>query len=254
MSYRIYKNSIKQKTSNALFEYVLRICKFYNPKIFRNKIFPKKWTNQKFISKMTLLRKNKKTFSSIYKSIQISNELKKVPFENNLQKIASNYLKVNEKNLSIRDIQLRMDFPNDSRNSYGWHQDNAYDEFNLNSKNGVILWIPLVDTNKDNGALVIKKGSQYSSFNCSKRISKGDDYNSEQILVKPKYLKKYRDAHIDVRKNNCLATYSGIFHKSGVNLSSHIRFTLIVRYNNQLSKDFLFYRMLKKNNSNYFEG
>ena len=163
--------------------------------------------------------------------------------ENNLQKIASNYLKVNEKNLSIRDIQLRMDFPNDSRNSYGWHQDNAYDEFNLNSKNGVILWIPLVDTNKDNGALVIKKGSQYSSFNCSKRISKGDDYNSEQILVKPKYLKKYRDAHIDVRKNNCLATYSGIFHKSGVNLSSHIRFTLIVRYNNQLSKDFFIVKL-----------
>ena len=32
----------------------------------------------------------------MYDTIQISNELQKVPFENNLQKIASNYLKINE--------------------------------------------------------------------------------------------------------------------------------------------------------------
>ena len=41
-----------------------------------------------------------------------------------------------------------MDFPNDKRNSYGWHQDNAYDEYNLSSKNGAVLWIPLIKTNK----------------------------------------------------------------------------------------------------------
>ena len=146
--------------------------------------------------------------------VSFSNELKKVPFENNLQKIASNYLKVNEKNLSIRDIQLRMDFPNDSRNSYGWHQDNAYDEFNLNSKNGVILWIPLVDTNKDNGALVIKKGSQYSSFNCSKRISKGDDY---QIFFTAPKSKK------------------GIIRKISSNLSLKITKIGIIQKNSQKS-------------------
>lgn len=247
MSYRIYKNSIKQKTSNSLFEYVLRVCNFYNPKIFNEQIYPKKWIDPKFVSKITSLRKDKKIFSSMYDTIQISNELQKVPFENNLQKIASNYLKINEKNLSIRGVQLRMDFPHDTRNSYGWHQDSAYDKFNLNSSNGVILWIPLVDTNKGNGTLVIKPGSEHSSFNCSKRISKGTRYTSEQTLVMPKYLKKYRSTHANVKKNYCLVTYSGIFHKSGINSSNRIRFTIVIRYNNQLSKDFIFYRRLINN-------
>ena len=242
MSHRIYKNSIKENTSNSLFKYILRVCNFYSPKIFDKQTYPKTWTDPEFVSRMMLLRKDKEKFSSVYDSVQLSNELIKISFENNLQKIASNYLKINEKNLSIRVVQLRMDFPNDTRNSYNWHQDSAYDKFSLNSNNGVILWIPLIDTNKKNGTLVIKPGSEYSGFNCSKRVSKGDRFNSEQILVMPKYLKKYRSKHINLKKNNCLVTYSGIFHKSGINLSDHIRFTLIAKYNNQLSKDFVFYR------------
>lgn len=242
MTYRIYKNSIEQRASNNLFKYVLSVCEFYNPKLFNRKIYSKKWMDKKFISKMHILRKDKKKFSSIYKTIQISNELKKIPFENNLHKIASRYLKINEKKLAIRSIQLRIDYPNDTRNSYGWHQDSAYDELNLKSKNGVVLWIPLIDTNTENGTLIIKSGSENHSFKSSQKVKKGNKYNSEQILVMPKYLKKYKDKHISVKKNCCLATYSGIFHKSGINSSNHIRFTLIVRYNNQLSKDFLFYR------------
>jgi len=246
MSYRIYKNSINQKTSDSLFKYILRVCNFYSPKIFKNQKYPKKWIDPKFVSKLILLRKDKNLFSSIYNTIQISNELQKIPFKNNLEKIASSYLKINEKNLSIRDIQFRIDFPNDKRNSYGWHQDNAYDKFNLNSKNGVVLWIPLVDTNKKNGTLMVKLGSENNDFNCSKRISKGDKFKSEQILVMPKYLKKYNSVDVNVKKNNSLTTYSGIFHKSGINSSNQIRFTLIIRYNNELSKDFIFYRKLKK--------
>ena len=55
--------------------------------------------------------------------------------------MAQKFLKTSYKNLTIRGIQLRMDFPNDKRNSYGWHQDNAYDHYNLSSKNGAVLWI-----------------------------------------------------------------------------------------------------------------
>jgi hypothetical protein len=251
MIYKIYKNSINQKTSDSLFKYILRVCNFYSPKIFKKEKYPKKWIDLKFISKLNLLRKNKNFFSSIYNTIQISNELQKIPFENQLDKIASSYLKIDKKKLSIRDIQFRMDFSNDIRNSYGWHQDSAYDKFNLNSKNGVVLWIPLVDTNKENGTLMIKPGSENSDFNRSKKIPKIDKFSSEQILVMPKYLKKYKSVHVNVKKNNCLATYSGIFHRSGINSSDHIRFTIIVRYNNEFSKDFIFYRKLKKNKFNF---
>ena len=247
MSYKIYKNCISKSLSDSLFNYVLKVCNFYSPKIFNLKRqYPKKWTDPKFISEMTKLRENKKAFSSLYDTVQISNELQKIPFKSNMETIASKFLKIKKENLSIRGIiGFRMDFPNDTRNSYGWHQDSAYDRYNIKSNNGVVLWIPLINANKENGTIVIKPGSENRSFNCSKRIFSGDKYKSEQIIVMNKYLKKYPSKSVDVKKNDGLATYCGIFHKSGVNLSNQIRFTLIVKYNNQLSKDFLFYRRLK---------
>ena len=41
---------------------------------------------------------------------------------------------------------------------------------------------------------------------------------------------------------------SYIPHKSGINTSDHIRFSIVVRFNNQFSKDFLFYRNIKIKN------
>tara|TARA_B100001559_G_C16419680_1_gene584467 strand:- start:239 stop:988 length:750 start_codon:yes stop_codon:yes gene_type:complete len=246
MSYKIYPDCIKKNDSNELFKYILSLCNFYKPGTFKSfSNYSKTWTDPKFIKSMQKLRNSKRIFSSIYDSIQVSNELQKIPFNSRLDKIATDFLKVKNINLLIRGIQFRIDFPNDSRNSYGWHQDNAYDQYNTYSKNGVVLWIPLIDTNENNGTLIIKPGSELSSFNCSKRFYSGDKYKSEQILVLKKYLNKYKSLSVDVKKNHCLATYCGIFHKSGVNISNHIRFTMVVRYNNQLSKDFLFYRNLK---------
>lgn len=246
MSYKIYQNCISVKSSNNLFKFFLKSCYFYCPSIFKKSDnFKNKWTDQRFIAKMTNFRKKyKKRFSAMYNSIQVSNELSKFIFENNLVSIAKNFLGIKEENLLVRGLGLRMDFPNDNRNSYGWHQDNAYDRYNLYSKNGVILWIPLIDTNKDNGTLIIKPGSQYSSFNCSKLIRKGSKYQSKQIIVMKKFLNKYKSKSIDVKKNSSLATYSGIFHKSGENISNQIRFTVVVRYNNLFSKDFLYFRNL----------
>ena len=100
------------------------------------------------ISKFYLLKyPTKKTFF-------LQDIIPKIIFNCKLDLIAQKFLEINCDNLSNRDIQLRMDFPNDKRNSYGWHQDNAYDQSNLYSKNGAVLWIPLINTNKKNGTLI----------------------------------------------------------------------------------------------------
>ena len=46
-----------------------------------------------------------------------------------------------------------------------------------------------------------------------------------------------------MKKNISSDVTNAIVKTSGVNLSSHIRFTLIVRYNNQLSKDFFIVKL-----------
>ncbi len=246
-SYKIYKKTISVNSSKFLFKHLLSICNFYKPNTFKSfKIYKNLWNDESFTKKMIGLRKNKKLFSSIYDTMQLSNELYSIAYKNNFNSIASKFLSVPASNLMLRSVQFRMDFPDDSRNSYGWHQDNAYDKYNLLSKNGVVLWIPLVDTNVNNGTLIIKPGSENSTFKCSKKVFSGNKYKSEQILVMKKYLKKYKSKSINVKKNNCLTTFCGLFHKSGVNTSNHIRFTIIARLNNMLSKDFLFYRRITK--------
>ena len=180
--------------------------------------------------------------------MKLSNVLNNLPFENKLQKIAAEFLKIDEDKLGVRGVQFRIDVPSDKRNVYGWHQDNAYDNFNTNSKNGVIFWIPLINTSKYNGTLIIKPGSELSSSKCSFVKTKKSKFKSQQILVQNKFLNKYKTKHINVKKRQALLTYSGIFHKSGKNISKNIRFTIIMRYNNVFSKDFIYYRNLKNQN------
>ena len=192
MSYKIYKNCISERNSKKLFDFIIRSCEFYCPLVFnKREIYKNTWLDKKFIKKMKIFRKNyKDRFSAMYDSIQLSNQFKKIIFNCNLDLIAEKFLDTSCDNFCNRDVQFRMDFPNDSRNSFGWHQDNAYDEYNLSSKNGAVLWIPLIKTNKKNGTLIVKEGSENSTFKFSKKIKKGTKFTSEQILVKEKYLKK----------------------------------------------------------------
>lgn len=246
MSYKIYRDCISEEKSRKIFNFVVKSCEFYCPSIFKKKeSYKKTWLDKKFINRMLKFRKNyKERFSAMYDSIQTSNQFQKIVFSCNLDLIAGKFLKTNSQNLLLRDIQLRMDFPKDKRNSYGWHQDNAYDQYNLYSKNGAVLWMPLINTTKKNGTLIVKIGSENSSFKCSRRVKKGTKFTSEQILVKKKFLNKYKSKSINCPKNSALTTYCGIFHKSGNNTSNNIRFTIVTRYNNQFSEDFKFFREL----------
>ena len=245
-AYKIYKDSISKTSSRKFFNFLLNVIKSYEND-FCKKNVNLNWDDRNFNRELIKLRKNKKDiFSSIYNSLLKSNELQKIPFENKLHQIASDYLSINQSKLSIRSITFRMDPPNDKRNSYGWHQDSAYDKFNVDSKNGAILWIPFSNTTKKNGTLMIKTGSENSTFHCSKLYKKGTKYISRQILVQKKFLKKYKSKHVPVKKNNALVTYNGIFHKSGNNTSKNFRFTLVVRYRNLFAKDFIYRRNLEK--------
>lgn len=243
-SYLIANNALSKQFSKNLFKYFINLIEFYEPRFKQNKF--KDWDDLNLSKELIKLRKkNKSKFSAIYDTMKISNILNNLPYKNNLDITAAKFLRINKDKLGVRGVQFRIDVPNDKRNTYGWHQDNAYDNFNTDSKNAAIFWIPLVDTNKKNGTLIIKPGSELSSSKCSYLKTNKSKYKSQQILVKKKYLKKYKDKNINVKKRQALITYAGIFHKSGKNTSNKIRFTVIMRYNNIFSKDFIHYRNIK---------
>lgn len=240
-TYKIYKKALSNKSSNSLFEHFIKVCSFFTPQDFYKKKFLG-WEDKRLAGLLIKIRKDKKLFSNIYKTLQISNELQKIIVLDKLHKIASDFLKIESKYLTVRSAQLRIDPPNDQRNTYGWHQDNAYYDYNIESKNGAVLWIPLITTNQKNGTLVVKLGSENNSTSCSSKTKSRSKFKSEQILVKPRILKKYKSKHVNVKKNNALVIHAGTFHKSGNNTSNKVRFSIIVRFNKIFSKDFIYYR------------
>lgn len=240
--YKIFDKVISKKTSIHLFNIVNRLCQFYSPEIFNKKKYKNNWIDIEFNKKLINLRKkNRKVFAAIYDTLLKSNALNKFCYDNKFDIVAAKFLGVNKDYLTIRSCTLRMDVPNDRRNLYGWHQDSAYDNFNTSSTNGVVLWAPLINTSKKNGTLMVKPESQNEGNVCN-LTKKGGKYSSVQITASPKFLKKYKTKSVNVKKNSALATYSGIFHKSGDNSSNKVRFVFIVRFNKILSKDFIHFR------------
>ena len=240
-TYKIYKKALSNKSSNSLFEHFIKVCSFFTPQDFYKKKFLG-WEDKRLAGLLIKIRKDKKLFSNIYKTLQISNELQKIIVLDKLHKIASDFLKIESKYLTVRSAQLRIDPPNDQRNTYGWHQDSTYSKLHTNPKNEIICWLPLVNTNKKNGTLIVKPGSHIINKNVSYSKSKEEKYKSKQFLIKKKFLNKFKSSQINVKANSVLASYANLFHKSGFNYSNKVRFTIVVRFYKVLVDDYVYYR------------
>ena len=240
--YEIFKNKISSRSNRDLFNALNSFCKFYSPGLFRKK-YRKKWLDAEFSNDLIYLRKkNKKVFAAIYDSLARSSLLYNLCYTNDLHKLAAKILKTNDKHLGIRDPKLRMDVPKDKRNSYGWHQDSAYSNLHEDPKNELVFWIPLINTNAKNGTLIIKPKSHEIYGNISYLKRKDGKFMSQQYIIKNRYLKKFKSKSVNVLANSALVTFANLFHKSGVNSSKKVRFTLLVRFYKILSKDFKHYR------------
>tara|TARA_A100001011_G_C14235849_1_gene810991 strand:+ start:99 stop:884 length:786 start_codon:yes stop_codon:yes gene_type:complete len=242
LGFSIFKNYLSKKDSIDLFNTFQNYCKFYCPNLFTDS-YKNKWLDVNFNNQLIKLRKdNPKIFAAIYNSFARSSAMYQFCYDSELNKLAADILEEDKENLGVRDPVLRIDVPSDKRNTYGWHQDSAYSKLHTNSKNEIIFWIPLVNTTKKNGTLIVKPKSHIINKNVSYLKSNGGKYTSKQFLIKERFLKKFKSSHINVKANSVLASYANLFHKSGFNSSSKIRFTIIVRFYKILVNDYIHYR------------
>lgn len=242
LGYKIYKKKVSKISKFRFlnsFKKILKVCletrKF---SVLKNVI---SWEDQILHDTLINLRINDKDkFSLIYDLMQKNICLNFFCNQNYLYNIAANFLNIKRDEMMMTS-QFRMDTPSDKRNIYNWHQDSAYDKLNQIPSNGVVLWMPLINTNKNNGTIVIKPKSQKENnvYNLKKKWSK---FNSPQLTVPNAYLKKYKSKSVPIKTGDCLALYPNLFHKSGNNQSNKIRFTILSRFNKILTKDFVIYR------------
>lgn len=240
----IKKNSFDHHNQKKLLSSFYKICKFFAPKYFKkSKVYS--WGSRSLNDGLIKLRKNNPLlFSVIYDSTLRSQSLNSFIFNSEFENIAKKILKINKEEICMHGAMLRIDCPYDTRNTYDWHQDSAYDKLNTNPMNGSVVWSPLVNTNKKNGALILMPGShkEKTVFYKPEKLGKNKSIKSRQILVPEKMLKKYKSKQVSLEAGNSIVCYSNLFHKSGYNDSDKIRFTVLVRYNKITSKDFLYYR------------
>jgi len=143
--------------------------------------------------------------------------------------------------ITLADVAIRLDSPNDSRNALEWHQDSSYYRQNKSGKNGVVAWSPLIqDISLDMGPIeFLRKSQKIGTLMTSKKESKNKLF-SKKISITQNKIKKYLKeiTCIDVKQGDVLLMNLDMIHRSGRNLSDKFRITLLGRYHNSKSKDY----------------
>jgi ectoine hydroxylase-related dioxygenase (phytanoyl-CoA dioxygenase family) len=234
----------------------------YIENFFDNKLIKK--LNKSIILSLDEILKKKKLYST-FKNYKLNKKLfefrKKYPlyfseFFETLQTIANIYPPLVEKkvlsiveqllNISIdfitlTDVGVRLDSPNDTRNALEWHQDSSYYRQNNSGKNGVVAWSPLVqDISLEMGPVeFLRKSQKIGTLMTSKEKSKNRLF-SRKISINQNKIQKYlkNATCIKIKQGDVLLMSLDMIHRSGKNLSDKFRITLLARYHNSKSDDF----------------
>ena len=229
----IVKNLIERKKINLVKESIdLNLQKYLK----KSKIKKSKDIHH---SLLDLRKKNRKNFSYLFDSLQTMNFNYDIMTSENVQKIVSKLLYVKTNLITLTDVALRLDPPIDKSNTLGWHQDSSYFRQNNSGKNGIVLWTPInkltakhgflefLDKSHRLGPLNIKKQKTKKKFSSSKR-----DIDEKQITNFNKIIT------YDLQLGDVLLMNLDIVHRSGNNVSSQFRFSLLGRFHNMIKEDF----------------
>ena len=131
--------------------------------------------------------------------------------------------------------RCRIDPPNDSKRTYGWHQEVFY---TLPKSQFLQTWAPLIrDTTISNGTIEICKGSHKSDI-------PHQDWNEKkgyatQIIVDKKEVAKYPKVKVEMEVGDILIFTGKTFHRSGNNTSDEVRYSLVGMYHDIDNLDFI---------------
>ena len=226
-------------------------CKFSNDE---SSFFgmEKPWNTNLFHEKLVELRKNdRESFGAIYDSLKTSLPVMGVVTEDKITRYAAEFLKTSVSDLAISEPMCRLDVPNDERNNLAWHQEQSYFPQNRNGLHGLVCWVPLIDVTKEMGAIHI---SPKSFLEGTVKLSgdgdtKKDGFHSTQINVPQELVEKYDDVVAQVNEGDAVFFNMLMFHRSGINTSSKIRFAIQGRIHIATADDFCPFELINYYNS-----
>jgi ectoine hydroxylase-related dioxygenase (phytanoyl-CoA dioxygenase family) len=200
MEYITKKNIIKKSIIKKGFANFLNFAEEFGLNTNNKKYFKDNWSNKELHE--NLIKLKKKQYSQIYDNFQKSSFIYDLLNSNRLFSLAANFLNTDLDKLFLHNAYLRMDKPKDKKHILGWHNDDIY------SKKGCTIWCPLTNVSPLNGTIQIVPGST-------------KEFDQKQ---------KNKSKNINLTQGDLLIFNVKMFHRSGYNKSSKIRFVLIYHF------------------------
>lgn len=256
--YHIAKGVVDPEKTSALQENIFWLYQRFAQDAERWAEWPP-WNTQEFHQQLLDLRaRSPQTFSVFYDSAQTSIVLGQLVLSPSIVEEAADLLGVRVSELSMEKPEFRMDAPFDERNKARWHQEQSYFGANKDGLRGITVWLPIIDTTPDLGPLDVCPGSHAEGFigpgstkwqtNLSPMAVESPvgpnsgpepDYMvTEQLEVPQQYIDKYETKSVPMKVGDALLFNMLIFHRSGSNISDHMRFSAQLRIHTATADDF----------------
>lgn len=172
--------------------------------------------------KLINLRKiNPKRFGQLYNEICLSASLRAIFYTDKFLKLSAKLLNIKKENLFINGFMLRLDVPNDKRNTLSWHQDAPYYEQTYPNYNSAVCWLPLIQNSKKTGSIKFIEKS-HNKILKQVRLTKKNELSATQFKL------KIDEKNLKIKNFNSdfgdLAFFDMLMvHKSGFNQSQKVR-------------------------------
>jgi ectoine hydroxylase-related dioxygenase (phytanoyl-CoA dioxygenase family) len=235
--YIVVKNIVPADAIANLYQVVAKVFKKYVP--MAQFSLDMMWTDPKFNQTLLQFRKeNPHAFGAMFDTIQTSVALWRLGTERQLCTLAGELMGEVDTGLSVTDMLLRLDAPQDMRNKLEWHQDSSYFRQNDRGENGCVCSIAMLDVPSERGPLEVLPGSHNLGRIEVASVGKDNNITSEQFRVPSEYTERYSPEQVVVNVGDAIFFNFDLIHRSGFNSSDLFRFTAIARFHRMLTADF----------------
>lgn len=250
----VVKEIVDCKKSSLLLRGFVKTLKKYDKKCILDENSLSSWDDAALTENLIDFRKREALlFGAFYDTMQTNTVLQSLLVQDSIINAAAELFDQESNSLSSTGYMLRVDPPEDKRNTYDWHQDAAYYKQNKISHHGCVVLVPLADINPENGSLSILPGSQREEV-LEHKMYKSESTNtaSQKFTVPEDIVNNYSKVGLYANKGDAVFMQMNLIHKSGFNTSDRVRFTSGIRFHKALASDFLPGRVMYRPTPNAF--
>ena len=238
-----YPKLLSKIDINRFFESTLDLLNSYNDEKKRFKNFDDIKLSNYILNKK---KRDTKFIKYLYNSLPHFSSLINL-FENKkIRHIASKILNEKPSNLIICEHQLRIDYPKDTNFILKAHQDSSFYPQDGSTRQSLVCNISLHNITANMGSTILYKNSHTrGNLRYNKKFSHSKK-QSTQRQIKEKELDNFEEITIETKPGDVSFYDMNLIHRSGVNISKKIRFSIIARIFNPLHKKFKAFQKISK--------